>query len=524
MSQPAGWPEALLTVAFGALAGGLTNRVAIWMLFHPYEPPRLLGRPIAWLQGAVPKNQARLAGTIGRTVGTQLLTAADVAAELRDERLRTAFEAQLRRLIASLLEDEKPSLTHLLPEAALPEVRRILRAFLDEVQRRLLVTLDSEEFGAEATRILAALAGELEGESLADSLAPEQREKLRGSADAWLARLVDSEDFAHAVRAQLGRAAEELLRPGRSFQDLLPLGLVAAVEHAINDYLPIAMERLGHLLEDPKARRRVERAIHDLLERFMGDLRFHQRVVAKLIITEETVNRVVDTLEDEGADRLGDLLQEGEVQDVMARNVNAAIVEFLRRPTDQALGRPGDEQVESALDAITEWVVRAARDPELRGFLLDRAEDALLRAGRRSWADVVRLVPAERLGRWLASALRGEAGQSRSEAVKDWLGERLLSHPIGSLGRFGREGAAERLAAALAPPAWDWIAGRVPEVAANIRVSERVEEKIREFPLTELERLVRSVTERELNLIVRLGYLLGAIIGTALVGIRALLG
>ena len=29
------------TLVIGALAGGLTNSVAIWMLFHPYEPPRI---------------------------------------------------------------------------------------------------------------------------------------------------------------------------------------------------------------------------------------------------------------------------------------------------------------------------------------------------------------------------------------------------------------------------------------------------------------------------------------------------
>ena len=71
--------RALITIGFGALAGGLTNTVAIWMLFHPYEPPRLGGRSLPMLQGAIPKNKARLASRIGRTVGTRLLTDEDLA-------------------------------------------------------------------------------------------------------------------------------------------------------------------------------------------------------------------------------------------------------------------------------------------------------------------------------------------------------------------------------------------------------------------------------------------------------------
>ena len=122
-----------ITVLFGALAGGVTNRVAILMLFHPYEPPKVLGHRIEWLQGAVPKNRERLARTVGRTIGTTLLTPADVAAELQDERLRDAFEQQLRSLLAELLEGEKPALSELLPESALLELRRILEMLLDSV-------------------------------------------------------------------------------------------------------------------------------------------------------------------------------------------------------------------------------------------------------------------------------------------------------------------------------------------------------------------------------------------------------
>ena len=46
-----------LYILFGALTGGLTNTIAIWMLFHPYEPPRLLGKwRLMFFQAAVPMN------------------------------------------------------------------------------------------------------------------------------------------------------------------------------------------------------------------------------------------------------------------------------------------------------------------------------------------------------------------------------------------------------------------------------------------------------------------------------------
>ena len=62
--------------------------------------------------------------------------------------------------------------------------------------------------------------------------------------------------------------------------------------------------------------------------------------------------------------------------------------------------------------------------------------------------------------------------------------------------------------------------------AAGVLVTrvDDVEEKVLHFPTQRMEEIVRRVTDRELRLIVRLGYVLGAGIGLILVGIRYLLG
>lgn len=518
------WVRAGLTVLFGALAGGVTNRIAVWMLFHPYEPPRVLGRRVGWLQGAVPKNQGRLAASIGRVVGGTLLTPEDIAGELRDAELESAFHDRLRDVVVGLVEEEQPALADLLPPETIAEIEALLEQLLAEGRGQLRTIVESPEFEGEARRFMTHLQETLSDEPLSVALDGERAGAIREALETWLTRLAESEALERTVRRHLEQGARHLLEPGRTLEELIPPGLVAAVERAINDYLPIAMERLGRLLEDPQARGRVDRFVHELLERFMRDLRFHQRVVAKLIITEETVTKVLETLEEEGADRMGELLREAEVQDAMARSVNEAIVEFLRRPATGVFGAADDPQVQSALDTVAEWVVRSARDPGARGFLLDQLEEALGRLGERSWADVLRIVPAERIGPWLALGMRSEPGRALLDSIAETLTDRILHRPIGRLSRFLREDAAGRFADALAPPAWDWVARQVPEVAERIRISDRIEEKIQTFPLQRLEGLIREVSQRELDLIIRLGYILGAVIGTALVGITTLIG
>ena len=93
--------NALVTIAFGAVAGGVTNAVAIWMLFHPYDA-KGVGR--LRLQGAIPKNKMRLAKTIGRTVGERLLTSEDLTKQLMAPGLREAFDSAVSSFVTSLLQ------------------------------------------------------------------------------------------------------------------------------------------------------------------------------------------------------------------------------------------------------------------------------------------------------------------------------------------------------------------------------------------------------------------------------------
>jgi uncharacterized membrane-anchored protein YjiN (DUF445 family) len=390
--------HALLSVLFGAIAGGVTNSVAVWMLFHPYEPPRLFGRRIRLLQGAIPKNKERLAGAIGRTVGTKLLTGEDLAHTIREPAFRNAFDHQLRVFIARSFEQDRASLLEVLSPPLAQEVRAVLAHTLDGLLARLSAYLETDEFRAVTRRWAEQLATELRDQPLGENLlTPEREAALTRTVAQWLEELVEGEAFAGALRDYLDRTATRLLVPGRTFQEVLPIGMVAAVERAIAGYMPIALERLSGLLDDPGARKRLERILHELLDRFLADLKFHQRLVASLLITPETIDRVLRAVEREGAAKVAELLQEDEIRDAMARGVNNAIVDFLGKPVTSVLGNPGDPSVESAKDTIATWVLNLARDEQSREFVIDKLVSGLNAAEQRTWGDVFRHLPPERL-------------------------------------------------------------------------------------------------------------------------------
>jgi uncharacterized membrane protein YheB (UPF0754 family) len=517
-----GW-QALVIVLFGALAGGLTNSVAIWMLFHPYEPPRLRGRRLGLIQGAIPKNRERLAAAMGRTVGSKLLTPEDLARIVAEPTFRAAFDERLRAFIAGALERERGSLASLLPPAVAAELRELLREAAAGLVERLDAYLASDEFRAAAARAVATLAAELRDRPVGDVLTPEREQALTAFAERWLQEVVEGAGFQRAIADYLDRSAERLLVPDRTFEALVPVGLVAAIERGIAGYLPVALERLAGLLEGPEARVRLEKVLHEILDRFMKDLRFHQRLVAALVITPDTVEKVLKAIEAEGATKISELLHDPEMRDAMARSVNEGVVEFLRRPVVSVLGRPGDASVEDAKRTITGWVLGLARDPQTHAFVLDRVRGALAAAERRTWGDVLRHVPEERVVDLVVSAARSERAGALYRDAAARLTDLALARPIGRPATLLPGDAPARIEGTIADPLWGWLQEQVPAVARRVDVAARVEQKILDFPMQKVEELVRGVTERELQLIVRLGYVLGALIGLLSVTINALI-
>lgn len=516
--------RALVAIGFGALAGGLTNSVAIWMLFHPYEPPKIWRWRINFFQGAVPKNQPRLAAAIGRTVGKRLLTPEDLTETFSQPEFRGAFDERLGNFLGELLHQERGSVRELLPPAVMEEIDPLLDEIVEMGVSRLDEFLQSDGFEESVARRTDEFVAAVADEPIGGILTPARGSAVESAVQEWLQGAVESEDFRHAVDDYLARAAERLLQPNRTFEEILPPGLIGSVEKAIQGYLPLAIERLGRLLEDKKARAKFESTIHDLLHRFLRDLKFHQRVVARLVMTEATVDKVLDTVEAEGAERLSEILSDPAVRDAMARGVNEAIVDFLRRPVASVLGTSEDENVVQSRDTLAEWVVGMARDPATRDFLVEKLHSGLEKAGARTWGEILERVPPERLVEWLVSAARSNAAGRVYHEGAARLVSGILDRPIGTPSSWLPDGAAERIEQSLADPVWDWLQTQVPTVVERLDVARRVEEKVLEFPTSRMEELVKKVTHRELKVIVRLGYVLGAIVGMALVVVDALWG
>lgn len=501
---------AAITVIGGACAGGITNAIAIWMLFRPHER-RGIG-PLA-IQGAIPKNKARLAKSIGRTVGEKLLTPADLSTRLSAPEVRAAFDDAVGRAVRGVLDREHGSLREYLGPNAVTVVEGAVGHLGERLAGQVAGFVAREEFEAVAADWLARIRTELDGRPIGEFLTPARRDLLAAQVDRWLGNIAESNGIEGTLRDWAGRQLARLEADDRNLADRLPPGVAAALEQAIADTLPVALDKLGRLLADPETKNTIRLALREAFDTAGKKLLFHERLVARFVVNDKALARLVDGFEGEGFDRLAAAVTSEPMRGRIAAAVRDGLASMLQEPLGPRLRRLAPERRAQLDEAIGDWLVRAARSDAMRASLNQALVEALDRAGALTWdrllgelsgrqvAELVRaIIGRERGQQWMAGAIRSTALS-------------LLDKPIGRPADWLGESETDRVISAVTASAWGWVQTQVPAVLGRLDIPGMVEQKINGFPVPVMEDIIRRVIERELKLIVQLGWVLGAFVG-----------
>lgn len=137
-------------VIIGAIIGGVTNSLAIKMLFRPYREIKIRGWRLPFTPGLIPKRHDELASQLGKMVVDYLLTAEGLTKKLKSSAFTTGMtswlQGEVKKLAASevsvaqLLEEhtdiKEPK--QLMVERTERFVQQKYRAFFDQHQQTTL--------------------------------------------------------------------------------------------------------------------------------------------------------------------------------------------------------------------------------------------------------------------------------------------------------------------------------------------------------------------------------------------------
>ena len=197
---------------------------------------------------------------------------------------------------------------------------------------------------------------------------PKYQARISQSAAQWVTEGLASESLEAGARQFIASQRDALLHDERPLLERLPRGLLAAVEQSITDYLPVAVEQFGSTLADPEARSRITEALTSVLDQAVASLKAHERLVARLVVTPDRVDRMVS--------ELSQVFESPDFKARLSRTVNEAVVRFLRTPIAERLWTLGPDRLDGLERAASDFVVAALKAPETADWASARARDA----------------------------------------------------------------------------------------------------------------------------------------------------
>ena len=164
---PSAWTW-LLPVAVSAAVGYLTNRLAITMLFEPYERTWRHWLPWCtfgvWRQGLLPKNKARIAGVLADQVATRLLRPEPLADDLCEMAGGALRDPGFLRTAQTLLQEQVVAHESEIIEFLVPRIEQTLAGEIDRLvtaprlrefwDAEIMPRLASEENREEISRLV----------------------------------------------------------------------------------------------------------------------------------------------------------------------------------------------------------------------------------------------------------------------------------------------------------------------------------------------------------------------------------
>jgi hypothetical protein len=510
----------VLPILIGVTAGLMTNAIAIWMLFHPYRPIRVAGLRVLPM-GAIPKEIDRIAKRIGETVGKELLTPQDITRTLSSASFRDRFDEALRDALHQLIErDIGPARDFFTPQQA-AGLEKVLQRLLDKILEGVEAYLRSPEWEDRVRTFAAGLSGEFRERPFSVVLTPELQEDVsRGMTQLWEG-VRDSPEFARVITEALDRGLGNLLASEKPLRHYVPAGAVNLGESFVANYLPLLLDRLSGILDDPATRDRLQQALRRFTDRFLDAQKTWKRLVGRLVITERTLEQTVEAIEQGGVDEISALLKEPEVQAKLSEAINSGVEDLLDRPVKELLGDITPERAARLRSALADRVLYLFRHPTTEEVVLSRLNQLIGAAADRKVGDLLDILGEERsreltdkAADWVVDTLRGPRAllfiRSALHSRTAW----MLSVPVGRIGDFLPPDAVRRAEVLIFDPLWSFLQRRVPTAVAGLPVAQMVEDKLRSYPISKVEDLIWRVSRKELVLIIYLGGFLGALIGS----------
>jgi uncharacterized membrane protein YheB (UPF0754 family) len=507
----------LAIVVIATIHGFGAAWLAIWMLFHPYKPVKVLGITV-WPQGMIPRHREKLAESIGNAVGNELVSQETVF----DALFETSFfhrkvEDFVGNYTNDLLATVYPSFIDALPSQARAPILDTISALQYRLAEYIAAMLKSEETTEAISAFVDRQVDELLARRVGDTLSDDQFNTILEFIQQRFVRLVNEEGLEQKIGDFVSGRLDDLARSNATLAETFTPETIAFLKERIDSQVPPIVQHLADIATSQNTRKQIGALIKLEVDEYYEQL----SLIKKIFISRERIHREVDELVNKTLPRkIEEYLRGPAFEQEAEAFLNATIDNVLARPIATLVGQIESTKFDSIKQQITSRILEMAKSEELSASVSTYVREAMERFRPQKLGSALQHIDPdfiERAKEFLTRSLVGLLSQNdTSRTINLILSsqiERLLVAPIGRLGDHVSQPSMERASKALVERITLAARERLPTAIAEFDVGGLVRKKVSDYPIEKLEALVLSVAKHHLKTIELFGAVIGFIIG-----------
>ena len=491
--------------------------LAIWMLFHPYNPIKVLGITV-WPQGMIPRHREKLAQSIGNAVGIELVSQQTVFDALFETSFfQTRVEDFVGAYTQELLGRVYPSFIDAVPAQARAPVLDTISALQYRLAEYITEMLKSDETAEAIERFVDKQVNELAERRIGDVVSAQSVDHVRDFVEQRLQRLMSTEAFEQKIRDFVSGRLDDFAHTNATLAETFTPETIAFIKERIDQQVPPIVHHLADIATAQGTRKQIGALIKLEVDQYYEQLSLFK----KIFISRERIHREVDDLVNKTMPRRIEEYLRGPAFEQEAETfLNTTIDNVMARPLNELIGQIDSTKFEELKNQIANRLVELLRSEMLFDSVSVHFSEAIDKLFPQTIGSVMQQIDSQSidhakrfLTRGLLSLLAHDQTARTINAILSSQVERLLIAPIGRLGDHVSPNAMQRASSALVERITEAARERLPVAIAEFDVGGHVRKKVSAYPIEKLDELVLSVAQHHLKTIELFGAIIGFFIG-----------
>ena len=497
-------PNIIITPAAGAVIGYFTNYLAIKMLFRPYEAKYIFGMKVPFTPGLIPKEKLRIAKSLGDAISTHLLNKNVVMDALTKDDVLNSINSMADSVINNIKEKDITLSAFCSETLGMDYVHTTekLSAFLSKT---ICSSLSDDELKGRIADEIYIKAGEILHKPLCELPYNQLADVIRDVVEFAIRDTAENEKF----KADISNLVWTYLCSKREDERRICEIMSPSTQRDLKDYVamktPAAVNMLLSATEDEEVERMLKSKLSNAIFSIGGPMigmfvnvdNMYVRIIEQLT---QYINNPENMPEIESAvDKIADRIMDSTCGSIIASLTGEVRENMLMKGISFAF----DEAIRSnGFSAITDRINDFFEDNKNRSVM-----DMLMKADANS-DDKIREIIFSLTEKLLGSITEDDV-EGILSSLLEYAGNTNLSSALSSLSSESIAKAKETFIGIYKK----CVETAAPKIISAFDISSVAQAQIESFSMTEIERIIVEIADRELKSITAVGGVLGFIIG-----------